>query len=267
MTTAQHALSDSATMVRRNLRHLIRYPSMTFLLVGMPVIFLLLFVYVFGGTLGAGLGAAAPGGAAGGRAEYVNYVVPAIILMTVAAAVQGTAISVAMDLTEGIIARFRTMSIARVSVLTGHVVGTLVQTSISLVLVLGVALLVGFRPSASPAQWLATAGVLAAVTFALTWLAVALGQVSKSVETASNLPMPLTLLPFLGSGFVPTDSMPAGLRWFAEYQPFTPIIETLRGLLMDKPIGDNAVIALGWCAVIATGGYFWSKKLFNRESA
>jgi len=267
MTTSTHALSDSATMLRRNLRHMIRYPSMTLLLVGMPVIFLLLFVYVLGGTLGAGLGAPLPGGAIGGRAEYVNYVAPAIILMTVAAAVQGTAISVAMDMTEGIIARFRTMSIARVSVLTGHVIGTLVQTLVSLVIVLGVALLVGFRPSASPLQWLATAGVLAAVTFALTWLSVALGQVSKSVESASNLPMPLTLLPFLGSGFVPTDSMPAGLRWFAEYQPFTPIIETLRGLLMDKPIGNNAVIALGWCVVIALGGYLWSKKLFNRESS
>ena len=99
------------------------------------------------------------------------------------------------------------------------------------------------------------------------WLAVALGQVSKSVETASNLPMPLTLLPFLGSGFVPTDSMPAGLRWFAEYQPFTPIMETLRGLLMDRPLGDNAWLALAWCAVIALGSYLWSKRLFNREYA
>jgi ABC-2 type transport system permease protein len=129
-----------------------------------------------------------------------------------------------------------------------------------------VALLVGFRPTAGPGAWLATAGFLMVVTFALIWLSVALGQVSKSVETASNLPMPLVLLPFLSSGFVPTDSMPAGLRWFAEYQPFTPIIETLRGLLMDKPIGNNAWIALAWCAVIALGGYLWSKRLFNRES-
>ena len=255
-----HALTDSATMLRRNLRHMLRYPSMTLLLVGMPIVFLLLFVYVFGATLGAGI-------AGGGRAEYVNYVTPAIILMTVTATVQGTAISVAMDLTEGIIARFRTMAIARVSVLTGHVVGSVIQAMIGLAIVTGVALLVGFRPTASLQEWLATAGFLVVVTFALVWLSVALGQVSKSVETASNLPMPLVLLPFLGSGFVPTDSMPAGLRWFAEYQPFTPVIETLRGLLLGAPIGNNAVIALGWCAVIALGGYLWSKKLFNREPA
>ncbi|WP_027945876.1 ABC transporter permease [Amycolatopsis taiwanensis] len=255
-----HPLRDSATMLRRNIKHMLRYPSMTLMLVGMPIVFLLLFVYVFGGTLGAGIG-----GPTGGRAEYANYLAPAIILMTVTAIVQGTAISVAMDMTEGVIARFRTMHIARISVLTGHVLGSVIQAMISLAIVLGVALLVGFRPVAGLGGWLATAGFLAVVTFALVWLSVALGQVSKSVETASNLPMPLILLPFLGSGFVPTDSMPAGLRWFAEYQPFTPIIETLRGLLMDKPIGNNAWIALAWCAVIALGGYVWSKRLFNRE--
>ncbi|MEV6599870.1 ABC transporter permease [Actinoplanes sp. NPDC051346] len=261
-----YPLRDSMTMLRRNLKRMLRYPSMTVMLVAMPVVFLLLFVYVLGGTLGAGLGGPVSGGAAGGRAAYANYVAPAIILMTVTATVQGTAISIAMDLTEGIIARFRTMHIARVSVLTGHVLGSLIQAIISLTLVIGVALLVGFRPTAGPLGWLATAGFLMAVTFALVWLSVALGQVSKSVETASNLPMPLVLLPFLGSGFVPTDSMPAGLRWFAEYQPFTPIIETLRGLLMDKPVGADAGIALAWCAVIALGGYLWSRRLFNRES-
>ncbi|GAA3052540.1 ABC transporter permease [Pseudonocardia yunnanensis] len=255
-----YPLRDSMTMLRRNLTHMLRYPSMTVTLIGMPIIFLLLFVYVFGGTLGAGLG-----GGTGGRSEYVNYVVPAIILMTVTATVQGTAISIAMDMTEGIIARFRTMHIARVSVLTGHVLGSVIQAMLSLAIVIGVALLVGFRPAAGLGAWLATAGFLVVVTFALVWLSVALGQVSKSVETASNLPMPLVLLPFLGSGFVPTDSMPDGLRWFAEYQPFTPIIETLRGLLMAKPIGNNAWIALVWCALIALGGYLWSKKLFNRE--
>jgi ABC-2 type transport system permease protein len=262
-----HPLRDSRTMLRRNLKRMLRYPSMTVMLVGMPVVFLLLFVYVLGGTLGAGLGGAVHTGAAGGRAAYVNYVTPAILLMTVTATVQGTAISIAMDMTEGIIARFRTMHIARVSVLTGHVLGSVLQAVFSLVVVTGVALLVGFRPSAGPGAWLATAGFLVVVTFALVWLSVALGQVSRSVETASNLPMPLILLPFLGSGFVPTDSMPAGLRWFAEYQPFTPIIETLRGLLMGGPIGNNAWIALVWCAVIALGGYLWSKRLFNREFA
>jgi ABC-2 type transport system permease protein len=253
-------------MLRRNLKRMLRYPSMTLMLVGMPVVFLLLFVYVFGGTLGAGLGGAAHTGASAGRAAYANYVAPAILLMTATATVQGTAISVAMDMTEGIIDRFRTMHIARVSVLTGHVLGSVIQAAFSLAIVTGVALLVGFRPAAGVGGWLAAAGFLMVVTFALVWLCVALGQVSKSVETASNLPMPLVLLPFLSSGFVPTDSMPAGLRWFAEYQPFTPIIETLRSLLTDKPVGSNAWIALVWCAVIALGGYFWSKRLFNRES-
>jgi ABC-2 type transport system permease protein len=261
-----HPLRDSMTMLRRNLTRMLRYPSMTVTLVAMPVVFLLLVVYVLGGTLGAGLGEAVHGGAAGGRAAYANYVAPAILLMTVTAAVQGTAISIAMDMTEGVITRFRTMHIARVSVLTGHVLGSVIQAMLSLVIVVGVALLVGFRPTAGPGEWLAAAGFLVVVTFALVWLSVALGLVSGTVETASNLPMPLVLLPFLGSGFVPTDSMPAGLRWFAEYQPFTPIIETLRGLLMDQPIGNNAWIALAWCAVIALGGYLWSRRLFNRES-
>lgn len=262
MSTASYALADSATMIRRNLKRMVRYPSMTVMLVVMPIVFLLLFVYVFGGTLGAGIG-----GAAAGRAEYVNYVTPAIILMTITSAIQGTSISVAMDMTEGIVDRFRTMAIARVSVLTGHVVGSLIQTLLSITAVIGVALLVGFRPSAGVGDWFATAGVLLLMTFAFIWLAAALGLASKSVESSSNVGLPLVLLPFLGSGFVPTDSMPTALRWFAEYQPFTPLIETLRGLLMGTPIGNNAAIALGWCAVIGFGGYLWSKKLFNRESA
>jgi ABC-2 type transport system permease protein len=260
-----HPLRDSLTMLRRNLKRMLRYPSMTVTLVGMPVVFLLLFVYVLGGTLGAGLGDAVHG-AAGGRAAYANYVTPAILLMTVTATVQGTAISIAMDLTEGIITRFRTMHIARVSVLTGHVLGSVIQAVLALTIVTGVALLVGFRPTAGPLEWLATAGFLVAVTFALVWLCVALGQASGTVETASNLPMPLVLLPFLGSGFVPTDSMPAGLRWFAEYQPFTPIIETLRGLLTGQPVGNHVWVALAWCAAIALVGYLWSKRLFDREA-
>jgi ABC-2 type transport system permease protein len=267
MSTLSYAVSDSATMVRRQLRHMLRYPSMTLMLVGMPIIFLLLFVYVFGGTLGDGLGGPGLGGASGGRAEYANYVTPGILLMAVAAAAQGTAISVAMDMTEGIIARFRTMAIARVSVLTGHVVGSLIQTMLSLAVVTGIALLIGFRPNAGLVEWIAAAGVLALLTLALTWLSVALGMVTKSVETASNLPMPLVFLPFLGSGFVPTDSMPVGLRWFAEYQPFTPVIETLRGLLLGTAIGNNGVIAVAWCAGIALASYLWARRLYNRDPA
>jgi ABC-2 type transport system permease protein len=260
MSTLSYAVSDSATMLRRSLRHMLRYPSMTLMLVGMPVIFLLLFVYVFGGTLGAGLG-----GASGGRAEYVNYVTPGIVLMTVAGAATGTAVSVAMDMTEGIVARFRTMAISRASVLTGHVLGSVIQTLLGMAVVIGVALLIGFRPTAGPVEWIAATGVLTLFVLALTWLSVALGLVSKSVESASNAPMPLILLPFLGSGFVPTESIPAGLRWFAEYQPFTPVIETLRGLLLGTPIGNSAILAIVWCAGIILVGYLWAKKLFNRD--
>ena len=255
-------VGDSATMLRRNLKHMLRYPSMTLLLIFIPVVFLLLFVYVLGGTLGAGLG-----GPSGDRAEYVDYVAPGIILITVAAVAQGTAISVAMDMTGGIIARFRTMAISRASVLTGHVLGAMIQTTLAIAVVVGVALLIGFRPTAGPAEWIAAIGVLAMLTWALTWLTVALGLVSESVETASNLPMPLILLPFFGSGFVPTNSMPAALRWFAEYQPFTPVIETLRGLLMGTPTGNSAIISVAWCAAITLVGYLWAKKLYNRDPA
>jgi ABC-2 type transport system permease protein len=255
MTTLSYAVRDSHTMLRRNLRHMLRYPSMTVMLAGMPVIFLLLFVFVFGGTLGAGLG--------GGRAEYLAYVVPGILLMTVGVAATGTAVSVATDMTEGIVARFRTMAIARVSVLTGHVLGSMIQTFISLLIVLAVALAVGFRPAAGPAAWLGIAGVLAMATFALTWLATALGLVAKTAEEASNTPMPLTMLPFIGSGFVPTGSMPTGLRQFAEYQPFTPIMETIRALLTGTPLGGEVWAATAWCAGIALAGYLWARKRYN----
>ncbi len=260
MTTMSLAVTDSATMLRRKIRHLQRYPSMTIMLVGLPVVMLLLFVYVFGGTLGAGLGAG------DGRAQYVNYLTPGILLLTLTSAAQGTAISVAMDMTEGIIARFRTMAISRASVLTGHVLGSLVQVVLGVIVVTGIAIGIGFRPSASPLQWLAALGMILLVSFALTWLSVALGLVSDSVESASNLPMFLVLLPFLGSGFVPTGSMPTVLRWFAEYQPFTPIIETLRGLLLGTPIGSDWVIAIAWCAGIAALGYVWAKRLYQRKT-
>jgi ABC-2 type transport system permease protein len=247
-------------MLRRNLKRMLRYPSMTLMLVGIPVIFLLLFVYIFGGTLGNGLG-----GAGGGRQAYANYVLPGVLLITVAGIAQGTAISVAMDMTEGIIARFRTMAIFRPSVLTGHVLGSLIQTLISLTVIIGVGLLVGFRPNATPVEWLAAAGVLGMITFAVIWFSVVCGLVTDSVETASNLPMPLILLPFLGSGFVPTDSMPTAVRWFADYQPFTPVIETLRGLLLGTAIGASAYLAVGWSLVITVGCFFWAKHLYNRD--
>ena len=260
MTAFPLVLADSATMLRRNVRRMRRYPSLTFFIAGIPLVFLLLFVYVFGGTLGAGLG-----GASGGRADYIAYIIPGILLLTVAGAAQGTAITVAMDMTEGIIARFRTMAVARSSVLAGHVLGSVIQTVIAVAVVVGVALLIGFRPTTGPAEWLGAIGLLALAAFALAWLSVALGMVASSVETASNLPMPLMLLPFFGSGFVPTDSMPDALRWFADNQPFTPIIETLRGLLFGSSIGANGILAVGWCLAISVVGYLWATRLYDRN--
>jgi ABC-2 type transport system permease protein len=262
MITYPLAVADSATMLRRNLRRMRRYPSLTFFIAGIPVVFLLLFVYVFGGTLGAGLG-----GVSGGRAEYTAYVLPGILLITVAGAAQGTAISVAMDMSEGIIARFRTMAVARASVLTGHVIGSVIQTLLALAVVMSVALLIGFRPSTGPIEWLAAAGVLTLAALAVTWLSVALGMVTKSVETASNLPMFLIILPFLSSGFVPTRSMPDGLSWFAENQPFTPVIETVRGLLLGTPIGNSGLLAVTWCVAISVVGYLWARRLYERNTA
>ncbi|WP_029431615.1 ABC transporter permease [Blastococcus sp. URHD0036] len=262
MTTPSHTITDSSTMLRRNLRHALRYPSLTLIVAGMPIVFLLLFVYVFGGTLGAGLG-----GPEGGRAEYVEYLAPGLLVLAVAAAAQGTAISVAMDMTQGIIARFRTMSIARAAVLAGHVGGAVVQTMVGLALVLGAALLVGFRPDAGPGEWLAAIGLLALVSLALSSLSTAMGLATKTVEAASNAPMPLLLLPFFGSGFVPTESMPAGLRWFAEHQPFTPVIETLRGLLTGTAIGSSGVVAVAWCLAFSVVGYLWARANYERRPA
>ena len=254
-------LIDSATMVRRNVRHMRRYP-MLFFIAGIPIVFLLLFVFVFGGTLGAGLP-----GLTGGRAEYVAYVTPGILLFTVAGAAQGTTISVAMDMKEGVIDRFRTMPISRASVLTGHVLANVGQTMLGVLLVVVVAVLIGFRATTGPIEWIAAAGVLALIALALTWISVALALVSKSVETASNLPMPLMLLPFFGSGFVPTESMPEPLRLFADNQPFTPMIETVRRLLLGSEVGSQALIAVAWCVAITVGGYVWAGRLYNRDPA
>lgn len=252
-------VTDSATMLRRNVRHMRRYP-MIFFIAGIPIVLLLLFVFVLGETLGAGLGIAAAG-----RAEYVAYVTPGILLFTVAGAPQGTAISIAMDRTEGIVARFRTMAISRASFLTGHVLGSVIQTMLALAIVVAVAVVIGFRPSTGPVEWLAAAGLLGLAALALTWVSVALGLLSNSVETASNLPMPLMLLPFFGSGFVPTESMPDPLRLFADNQPFTPIIETVRRLLFGGELGSQGLIAVGWCVAITVVGYAWARRLYDRD--
>ncbi|MFE2724633.1 ABC transporter permease [Kitasatospora sp. NPDC059327] len=251
-----YAVADSLTMLRRNLKHAQRYPSLTFAVVMMPVMMLLLFNYAYGDALGVGIG--------GG--EYIDYVTPGIVLMAATSGALVTAIGVCVDMTEGIVNRFRTMAISRSAFLTGHVVGSVLQTVIGLVLVVGAAFAMGFRPNATPVEWLAAAGLLAFVTLALTWLSAGIGLVAKTPESASNIPMPLQFMPFIGSAIVPPDSMPTALRWFAEYQPFTPIIETLRGLLMGTEIGGSAVAALGWCVALTGVGYLWARRTFYRTA-
>lgn len=259
--TSAYLIADSATMLRRNLLHAMRYPSMTLVVAAIPIILYLMFVYVFGSTLGNGL----PGAAGRGRDAYIAYVTPGILLLGVMGGTQSTAITVSMDMTTGIIARFRTMSIPRAAVLAGHVVGSVILTMAQLLAVFAVALLTGFRPTTGPMEWLVAFALLALVTFALTWLSTAIGLVARTVESASNMPMPLILLPFFSSGFVPTESMPGPVAWFAENQPFTAIIETLRGLLLGTPIGGSGLLAVGWCVVIAMGGYLWAMGLYHRD--
>jgi len=261
MSTMTYAVWDSTTMLRRNLKHMQRYPSLTLMLIGQPVLFLLLFVYVFGGTLGAGL----PGGT--GRADYLDYISPAILIITIASVALSTAIYVAKDQTEGIIDRFKTLPIAQVSVLTGHVLAALVQTALALVAVLAFAVLLGYRPDATASEWLGALGILALLSIALTWLCVALGLAAGSVETASNSPMFLVLLPFVSSAFVPTESMPAGVAWFAENQPFTPVIDTLRDLLAGRDPGADLWWAIGWCVLITVVCVAWARRLFARVRA
>ncbi len=264
-------LTDSTTMLRRNVLRMRRYPSLTLMLIGMPIVFLLLFVYVLGGTLGAGLPGVEPGGVepgGGGRGAYLEFVMPGILLMTVAAVAQGTAVSVAMDLHEGVVARFRTMAIARSSVLTGHVLGAMLQTALALVVVSLVGVALGFRPVLDPLAWAGAAALLLALAFAVTWLCVALGLVSDSVETASNAPMPLIFLPFLGSGFVPTESMPGALRWFADHQPFTATTDAVRDLLLTGSVqGADVVASLAWSALIAALAAWWAVRRYARQDA
>lgn len=259
MTTLSLAMHDSRTMLRRNLKHATRNPSALIASVVSPVALMLLFVFAFGGTLGNGLAGPAQG------IKYVDYLTPGILLLGMTIGAMGTSIAVAVDMTKGIVNRFRTMAISRSSVLTGHVVGSVIQAMVSTVLVIAIALLVGFRPTAGVLSWLAAFGLLALVSFALSWVAVGMGLVAKTVDSASNLPMLLQALPFLSSTFVPAASMAAGLRWFSEIDPFTPIIDTLRNLFLDRPVGNDWIIAVAWCLGIALAGYLWSKRLYKRE--
>ncbi|MEU9893618.1 ABC transporter permease [Streptomyces phaeochromogenes] len=256
------AVRDSSTMLRRNLLHVRRYPSLTLNLLLTPVMLLLLFVYIFGDVMSAGIG----GGGGPDRSAYIAYLVPGLLLMTIGGTTIGTAVSVSMDMNEGIIARFRTMAIHRPSVLIGHVVGSVLQCVMSVVLVGTVAVAIGFRSTdATVLEWLAAFGLLVLFAVALTWIAVGMGLISPNPEAASNNAIPLIFLPFISSAFVPVDSMPGWFQPIAEYQPFTPAIETLRGLLLGTEIGHNGWLAIVWSVALTVLGYFWSKASFNRD--
>ncbi|WP_399886816.1 ABC transporter permease [Streptomyces sp. BBFR51] len=260
MSTLPLAARNSSTMLRRNLLHARRYPSLTLNLLLTPIMLLLLFVYIFGDTMSAGIGGDAD------RSAYVAFLVPGLLLMTIGSTTIGTAVSVCNDMTEGIIARFRTMAIHRGSVITGHVIGSVLQSVISVVLVGAVAVAIGFRSTdATLLEWLAAFGLLTLFALALTWIAVGMGLVSPNAEAAGNNAMPLIFLPLISSTFVPIDAMPGWFQPIAEYQPFTPAIETLRGLLLGTEIGHNGWLALGWCLALCALGSFWSKAVFNRD--
>ena len=236
MNSLTIAAQDSTTMIGRELKHTIRFPLLLVGTILVPVIMLLLFDYILGGTIGRGLGIAAHG------APYVDFLVPGILVMTVAASCGPTAIQVNTDMTSGIIDRIRTMAVARG------------------------ALLAGFRPNASLVDWFVVAGIVTAFAFALAWLSAALGLAARSVAGANSSTLPIQfLLPFLSSTFVPADSMPVGVRWFAEHQPFTPVVESVRALLTGAPLGNNAYLALAWCSVIALVGYVWAQAGLRRR--
>ncbi|MEV4539618.1 ABC transporter permease [Asanoa sp. NPDC049518] len=251
-------MSDAMTMLRRNVKHTQRNPIVLIMTIALPVFMLLLFVGIFGSALNLGMGQAAQG-------DYINYVVPGILLMAVGYGASQTAMAVNQDVTTGIISRFRTMRISRTSVLTGHVIVSTARTLVSSVLVVGVAVLMGYRPDASPTGWLAAAGLVALFTLALTWLAVAVGLAAKSPEGTTPFLFAVQLLPFVSSAFVAPESMSGAVRWFATHEPFTPIIDAMRALLLGTPVDDNGIVAVAWCAGLTLAGYGWARLLFRRD--
>jgi len=260
MSGLTFAAQDSATMLGREIKHSIRLLRLLIVsAIVVPVVMLLLFDYILGGTIGRGLGDAARG------APYVDFLVPGILIMAVAGSCGPTAINVTMDMTGGFVDRIRTMAVSRGALLAGHVGGSLLRMLVATAAVTGVALLVGFRPTASVADWFAVVGIVAAFSFALAWLSAAIGLMTRSVAAANGLTLPLSfLLPFLSSTFVPTATMPAGVRWFAEHQPFTLVVDSLRALLTGAPVGNTTYVALAWCAAIALVSYLWAQAAFRR---
>jgi ABC-2 type transport system permease protein len=248
------AVRDSYTMMGRTLRHILRNPPAILGALGTPVFVLLMMVYVFGGAIQST------------GTSYINYIVPGMLLLTV---IQGTgmvAIRLNTDITRGIIARFRTMSIARAAVLNGHVAGGVLSIVISLGIVIGLALLLGFRPTATPLAWLAALAMLTLFAVATTMLAAALGLAIQTADGVSSSLFPLYMLPYFSSALVPTETMPAAMAWFARNQPFTPVIETVRGLLMGTPIGNSALIAGAWCIGITLVSFVWAQSAYDRNS-
>ncbi|PTR31902.1 ABC-2 type transport system permease protein [Rhodococcus sp. OK519] len=257
LTTARDTttvIADSWAMLRRNLTHITRSPDTMITAVALPVMLMLLFVYVFGGAIDTG-------------SSYIDYVVPGIVLLCAAFGSATTAVSVSADMTDGIVDRFRTLPIARSAVLNGHVLASVVRNLITGAIVVGVALLMRFRPTADPMRWLGVIGVVALFVFALSYLSTALGLLAENPEAANGFTFVILFLPYVSSAFVPAETMPTSLRWFAENQPVTPIIETVRGLLMDTPIGNSAWLAVAWCVVIAVVGYAAATVLYRRRTA
>jgi ABC-2 type transport system permease protein len=244
---------DSTVLLGRSLRHIARSPDTIITTAIMPIAMMLLFVYVFGGALKSG------------SDSYVNYLLPGILLITVASGISYTAFRLFMDMKSGIFERFQSMPIARSAVLWAHVLTSLVANLISLVVVVGVALLMGFRSGAGVGAWFAVAGILMLFTLALTWLAVIPGLTAKSVDGAGAFSYPLIFLPFLSSAFVPTDTMPGPVRWFAENQPVTSIVNAIRNLYTQQPVGSGIWIALAWCVGILIVAYFFATLTYRRK--
>ena len=249
----KHFFGDTATLLGRSLRHITRSPDTIITTAIMPIAMMLLFVYVFGGALKTG------------SDSYVNYLLPGILLITIASGISYTAFRLFLDMKSGIFERFQSMPIARSSVLWAHVLTSLVANLISLVVVVGVALLMGFRTGAGVPAWLAVAGILILFTLALTWLAVIPGLTAKSVDGASAFSYPLIFLPFLSSAFVPTDTMPGPVRWFAEHQPVTSIVNAIRALFTRQPVGTDIWIALAWCVGILVVTYVLATLTYRRK--
>ncbi|WP_314674223.1 ABC transporter permease [uncultured Rhodococcus sp.] len=245
---------DSAVMLRRNLKHVLRSPDSMITAIALPVMLMLLFVYVFGGAINTG-------------SEYIDYVVPGIILLCAGFGASTTAVSVSSDMKDGIIDRFRTLAISPSSVLTGHVLASVVRNVLTTAIVVVVALIMGFRPTSDPLRWLGVAAVIVAFVFAMSYLSTALGLLAKNPEAASGFTFAIMFLPYVSTAFVPAQTMPSWLQGFARHQPVTPIIETLRGLLMGTPIGNSPAIALAWCLGIAAVGFVWSNWLYRRKPA